>query len=285
VTSVHAPVALLIVGLGVLIAALLIPIATKRAPKRLMRTNVSGSRVPAVLGLPLVVASAVCCLVVAALDYAHWDAASAERATLSILVLVVVGGAAGLIDDLRGDESPRGFRGHLTEAARGRVTGGLIKIALVGGASLVAGLLVGSGRSIIEVAVAIGLSANLFNLLDRAPGRALKVGLVAAVPLVIFAPGAWLVASGGALGAAAVCLPADLTERAMLGDAGSNALGAVLGLGFALASSEIVLLIGIGVLLALNLASEKWSFSEVIARTKPLAAFDSLGRRRRNASK
>jgi UDP-N-acetylmuramyl pentapeptide phosphotransferase/UDP-N-acetylglucosamine-1-phosphate transferase len=66
----------------------------------------------------------------------------------------------------------------------------------------------------------------------------------------------------------------------MLGDAGSNAIGAVLGVGLALAASEVVLVIAIVALAALNLASEKWSFSRVIERTKPLSVIDSLGRRR-----
>jgi UDP-N-acetylmuramyl pentapeptide phosphotransferase/UDP-N-acetylglucosamine-1-phosphate transferase len=256
----------------------LIPVALRRAPERLMRTNVSGRSVPAVLGLVLALSGAVGACFVAALDYAHWDAASTERVTLAVLLLVVVAAAAGLIDDLRGDETSRGFKGHLGAAARGRVTGGLVKIVLVGAAGLGAGALVSSGRGIVECALAVALSANLINLLDRAPGRALKYSLLLFIPLA-FGSGPWFVASGGLLGGAIACLPPDLGERGMLGDAGSNALGSVLGLGLVLSVDEAALLVGLGVLVVLNAVSERWSFSDVISRTAPLRFFDSLGRR------
>jgi hypothetical protein len=105
------------------------------------------------------------------------------------------------------------------------------------------------------------------------------VAVIGAISLASAGPGAWLVAAGGMFGGALACFPPDLSERAMLGDAGSNVLGAILGLGLALALSEVALVVALLFLMALNLASEKWSFSEVVARTPPLAAFDSLGRR------
>jgi UDP-N-acetylmuramyl pentapeptide phosphotransferase/UDP-N-acetylglucosamine-1-phosphate transferase len=264
-------------GAGVVLA--LLPAAIARSPRSLVRVNVAGREVPAALGVVLCIAAGITAAGVLTLDYAHWDAASNERTTLAVLLLVVVTGGAGLLDDLRGDEASRGFRGHLSAAAQGRITGGLVKIMLVGFAALAAGWLVGGGRFVVECAAAVALTANLVNLLDRAPGRALKVMLLAALPLVFVAPGAWNVAAGGMLGGAAASLPADLSERAMLGDAGSNATGAVLGLGLALAASEVVLVVAILILAGLNLASEKWSFSEAITRTRALSAIDSLGRR------
>jgi UDP-GlcNAc:undecaprenyl-phosphate/decaprenyl-phosphate GlcNAc-1-phosphate transferase len=81
------------------------------------------------------------------------------------------------------------------------------------------------------------------------------------------------------LGAALALLPDDLGERAMLGDAGANALGAMLG-GAAAVSlprpARIALLAGI---VALTGASEKVSFTKVIERTPPLRWLDMLGRR------
>jgi UDP-GlcNAc:undecaprenyl-phosphate/decaprenyl-phosphate GlcNAc-1-phosphate transferase len=282
-TTSHDAVALLTAAIGAVVVLVLLPRVVARAPEGLMRVNVAGRRVPATLGIALGIAATVGAALVLVLDRAHWDAASTERVTLAVLVLVVATGTAGLVDDLRGDEGSRGFRGHLSAAARGHVTGGLVKIVVVGAAGLAAGWLVGEGRFVVECGLAVALTANLMNLLDRAPGRALKVGLVAALPLVFAAPGPWTVAAGGTLGGAVASLPADLTERAMLGDAGSNVVGAVLGLGLALSVSEGVLVAAIVVLLGLNLASERWSFSDVIARTRPLAAFDSFGRRQNGA--
>jgi UDP-GlcNAc:undecaprenyl-phosphate/decaprenyl-phosphate GlcNAc-1-phosphate transferase len=281
VTTSHAAVALLTAALGGAATIALIPAIIARAPRRLLRVNVSGREVPAVLGLALAAGTAVAAVAVIGLDYAHWDAASSERVTLAVLLVTVVAGGAGLLDDLKGDEPASGFRGHLAAAARGRITGGLIKVLGIGLGGLGAGLLLGDGRFVVECALAVALSANLFNLLDRAPGRALKVALIGAIPLAFAAPGSWLVAAGGVLGGMLACIPADLSEKAMLGDAGSNVIGAVLGIGLALALSEAALLVALVLLAALNLASERWSFSDAIARTPPLAAFDSLGRRGR----
>jgi UDP-GlcNAc:undecaprenyl-phosphate GlcNAc-1-phosphate transferase len=80
------------------------------------------------------------------------------------------------------------------------------------------------------------------------------------------------------VGAAVGLLPDDLGERLMLGDAGANALGAVLGVGAVLTLgpwSRVVLAV---VLAALNLAAEMVSFSRVIDRVGPLRLLDRLGR-------
>ena len=71
----------------------------------------------------------------------------------------------------------------------------------------------------------------------------------------------------------------DLGERAMLGDAGANALGALLGVVAAASLSRparVALLAGIA---GLTAASEKVSFTAVIERTPALRWLDMLGRR------
>jgi hypothetical protein len=65
----------------------------------------------------------------------------------------------------------------------------------------------------------------------------------------------------------------------MLGDAGANPLGALLGLGLAWSLPFTWDWTAIGVLLALNLASERWSYSEFVSRTKSLRWIDELGRK------
>jgi hypothetical protein len=83
----------------------------------------------------------------------------------------------------------------------------------------------------------------------------------------------------GLLGAAGVLLADDLDERVMLGDAGANAVGALLGLAVVARSGPVVrgaLLAGIG---GLTLASEKVSFTKVIEQTPVLRELDALGRR------
>ena len=168
--------------------------------------------------------------------------------------------------------------------AGGAVTGGLVKV-LAGGLVGMLALWVLEGEvsfapSILLGAAAVALTANLINLFDRAPGRALKVSILVAAPLFFLDPD-WRLLAAGTIGSAMALLPIDLQARGMLGDAGANPLGAILGLGLAMASGgeTWVLATIVVVLLALNLASEKWSFSAIIDRTPWLARLDHLGRK------
>ena len=215
-------------------------------------------------------------------------------------------GAAGFggYDDLAGDGDRRGFRGHLGALAQGEVTTGAVKLGGIGVTGLVAATVLGGGPA--DIAINAGLvagGANLLNLFDLRPGRALKVAL---------ASGAMLAAAGQSgrsagtrhgedraerngpaartepgpgravaapLGAALALLGEDLGERAMLGDAGANALGALLGVAAAASlprPARVALLAGIA---GLTAASEKVSFTAVIERTPALRWLDMLGRR------
>ena len=75
-------------------------------------------------------------------------------------------------------------------------------------------------------------------------------------------------------------LPADLQEREMLGDAGANALGAVLGVALLhRVPSHVGRLASLAGLIALTGASEVMSFTDVIERSPTLRRLDRLGRR------
>ncbi len=209
------------------------------------------------------------------------DGATA-RYRLAMLATVVSFGGLGFIDDVLGDNAEKGLKGHVWAALHGRVTTGFIKLG--GGASValvVAGAAQGgsAGRIIVDAAL-IALAANLGNLFDRAPGRTLKVALVAWVPIALLAgTSATGLALAVVIGAAIGLLPSDLGERSMLGDTGANALGAALGVALVLTVSPEVRTAIAGVLVALTLASELVSFSAVIARVPPLHFIDRLGRR------
>ncbi|MDP9240006.1 MAG: hypothetical protein M3O55_05105, partial [Actinomycetota bacterium] len=88
----------------------------------------------------------------------------------------------------------------------------------------------------------------------------------------------------GPLGAAAAVLPDDLAERTMLGDAGANAIGAIVGLGLAASTGRAGRAAVLVVLVALTAASERISFTGVIERTRVLREIDALGRRRAPAA-
>jgi hypothetical protein len=163
--------------------------------------------------------------------------------------------AIGLADDLWSGRE-RGFREHLRT---GRTTGvlKLVGIPLVG--------LVATRR--VSAALLVGLAANGVNQLDTRPGRALKAYLAGA--LAVDAP----------LGLAVLLLPYDLREMTMLGDAGANALGAMLGLNSVERFTERGRWVAIGVLVGLSLLGERTSLGELIERTPGLAQLDRLGRR------
>jgi hypothetical protein len=162
--------------------------------------------------------------------------------------------ALGLADDLwSGDE--RGLRAHLRA---GRTTGmlklvGIPLVGLVATRSLAGGILVAG-------------SANLMNQLDTRPGRAIKAYTLAG--LALRAP----------LGIAVLLGPYDLRERVMLGDAGSNALGALLGL------KSVDRLHGWGrwaaalAVAGLNVVGERRSLGELIEGTPVLRELDACGR-------
>jgi hypothetical protein len=161
----------------------------------------------------------------------------------------------GLADDLwSGPE--RGFRSHLRAGA----TTGVLKLA---GIPLV-GLL---ATRRLSGALLVGLAANALNQLDTRPGRALKAYLLAALPLR--AP----------LRTAVLLLPYDLREHGMLGDAGSNALGAMLGLSSVDRFTERGRWVAIGALAGLTVLGERRSLGTLIERTPVLRELDALGRR------
>lgn len=224
------------------------------------------------------------------------------RAALGGVVASLGGGLAGYIDDVDqgahdGGKVAKGLKGHLGALAHGQVTTGVIKIAGIGASALAASALVGSkATSVSGKAVDLALNtvliagtANLANLLDLRPGRALKAMVLVAAPLSYFSCAAAktpaspasaqrLLASG--LNAAAItALVEDLQETTMLGDTGANAAGALLGTSLA-ANDSWKLRLGttLGVV-GLILASEKVSFSKVIAANPALNWLDQLWRR------
>jgi hypothetical protein len=195
------------------------------------------------------------------------------------IAAIAVGGAGaaafGAYDDLAGSGDRRGFRGHLGALRHGEVTTGAVKLGGIGVTGLVSAAL--AGGSPADVVVNAGLvagGANLLNLFDLRPGRAIKVAALSGA--LLGAAGRESVAAP--LGAALALLPEDLGERAMLGDAGANALGAMLGAAAAglPRPARIALLAGIA---GLTAASEKVSFTKVIERTPVLHRLDMLGRR------
>ncbi|MEO6988069.1 MAG: hypothetical protein ABI239_05405 [Aquihabitans sp.] len=248
----------------------------------LERTNYRDHVLPTAGGLALVLTVIAAAAIVAIVEVAGLDIEASTNAGLGLVLVATLGfGLLGFVDDILGVGESGGFRGHLAALARGKLTSGGIK--LVGGAALSVALLsnYGSpsvGRLLVDAAV-IALAANLANLFDRAPGRTIKVALLAFGVLVI-AVGAEPSLTGVALviGASVALLFGDLRERVMMGDVGSNVLGAALGVGVVMTASPLGRNLTLLVLLALNALSEVVSFSKIIERVPPLRFLDRLGR-------
>ena len=187
----------------------------------------------------------------------------------------------GLLDDLVGSDIPaRGWRGHARAAARGGLTTGAIKAA--GSLGLALFVLYGNGLSagdyLLEVAVLV-VATNLFNLLDLRPGRSIKALAILGAALLIGSADAtplWVV--GIFVGPMLVLLPLDLREIGMLGDTGSNAVGAAAGVWLVLALDHTGQAIALAVMAAVTVYGEFRSIAAVIDRTPGLRHLDSLGR-------
>ena len=255
------------------------------ASPALLRRNFRGADVPTAAGL--VVALAVLVVeggrIVAGAAGVGAEDIDAGRAAVVVVVLGMA--LVGLVDDLAGGDDARGFRGHLTALAAGRLTTGGVKlfggpaVALVAVAVAPRGADPSPARLVADAAL-VALAANLANLFDRRPGRATKAGLAAFAALAVATAGAdELTAVAVVAGAAAGLLLDDLRERLMLGDTGANALGGAVGLGVVLACGPAVRTAALVGVLALNLASEAVSFGRVIDAVPPLRAVDRWGRR------
>jgi hypothetical protein len=260
----------------------------------------------------------------------------------AIPIILVIGAVAfGLADDAFGGGTDKGFRGHLGALREGRLTTGMLKVLGIGLLSFVTATSIASmlddsdpwaasttgwthgvlvALAWLAATLVIALAANLVNLTDLRPGRALKTysvlavlgtglcmwGFWKALEAAIIGSAAAVAAQGAAavspglptgsqelwmwgigstlcllilvLGPVVAVWGHDLGERAMLGDAGANAMGGLAG--YLLARSAPLWLLGVLalVLLALNLASERLSFSAVIEKVPVLAWLDGLGR-------
>ncbi|MGD9797716.1 MAG: hypothetical protein AB7H43_14775 [Acidimicrobiia bacterium] len=236
-------------------------------------------------GRPVATASGIC-LVAAVLAVAAVDSLVGATTAAAAVTLGAVCAFAllGLVDDLLGDAGDRGLAGHVGAALRGRLTTGFVKLAGGAAAAVVLAGALGSpsvARQVGDGAL-VALAANLANLLDRAPGRVLKVGLLASIPLLA-GGGPPALALAPVAGAALGLLPGDLRERFMVGDTGANALGAALGVAVVTSASPTGRTVVAAVLLALTLVSEVVSFSKVIDAVAPLRFLDRLGRVRDSA--
>ncbi|HZA58065.1 MAG TPA: hypothetical protein VE523_02625 [Solirubrobacterales bacterium] len=267
-----------------LVALLVVPAGVRAlGDAGLVRPNYAGRDLASPMGAVLVAASLVALAPLAPLD---------DRADLELLdpelrrwFVYVIGVAfLGLFDDFlgRGGEqgTARGWRGHAHAVLSGDLSTGAIKA--VGAFALAAYATSGLGRESLDYVVDLALlllATNMANLLDLRPGRAEKALALVAVGLCL---GYWTLAPvellGLFIGPVVVGAWFTLRERAMLGDAGSNFIGALIGVWLVTTLSDPGRLIALAVLAALTIYGEFRSISAAIERVPLLKQLDSFGR-------
>jgi len=264
------------------VVALVVAIRLEGA-RRPWAHNHRGERLAVVLGIAIVagMAAADFAAVLADALFGKGSVQLIQDSTLAILAAVFAVFGAGLFDDYRHGR-PRGLVEHARALFRGHLSTGIVKLF----AALAAGTLVGAAIGLrgAHLLLAVGVmagSANLWNLLDVVPGRAVKFYLPAIVPLVLRHP-----TSGFALLSVAVTGGVvsvswfDLRERAMLGDAGSNVLGFLVGIGLVGELTQAGLVVALAAILFLHLLAETVTLSAVIWAVPPLRWLDLAGRPR-----
>jgi UDP-GlcNAc:undecaprenyl-phosphate/decaprenyl-phosphate GlcNAc-1-phosphate transferase len=270
--------------LSIALGLVMIPAGVRGlADAGLVRDNYRGLRVAFPLGAVLATTALVALAPLAFLD---------DRGDLDLLdpelrrwITYVLGVAfLGFLDDSLGGAGlaggPRGWRGHARAIREGRLSTGAIKAigALALAAYVVSGLGLQSFDYLADVALLI-LTTNLFNLLDLRPGRAEKALLLLGAGLCLCAwTGEPLELLGIFAGPVLVGMWFTLRERAMLGDTGSNLVGAIAGVWLLTTLDETGRLIALGVVVALTIYGELRSISAAIESIPPLRSLDSLGR-------
>jgi len=238
-----------------------------------MVLNHRSARVPVSLGLGLALTIELAVLAMVAGDAIGGRPIRASDLWLAGGFAVIF--TAGYADDLR-PVRLRGLRTHVAELARGHVTTGIWKFVAAAAAAIgwAASTHATAPRFLLGVPVIAGM-ANVVNLLDVAPGRALKYGLVTAVALAVTRYSSLLaIMIGGCCGV----IWFDLRERGMLGDAGANVLGFALGVALFDRLDTLGLWIALGLILIVHALAETITLSRIIDAVAPLRWFDRLGR-------
>lgn len=260
---------------GLILTLVMIPPAAEMLQEGgASRPNYRGETIPVGMGLIFIFT-----YLILFICYFHWYNRLPATPFLVGLALFCL---LGLIDDLLGSRRSRGLRGHFGALMRGQLTTGAVK-ALGGGlVAILVSLMAdpaGGWWQLLLKAVLIALSANIINLLDLRPGRAVKISLLWLVALLILIRGTPLLLllapmAGGLLAYA----PFDLKARGMLGDTGSNLLGCGLGMVTSWSAPLPALVSLLLVLVLLHLVCEKLSLTEIIEGNRVLRFFDHLGR-------
>lgn len=192
------------------------------------------------------------------------------------IFLIMLTSSVGIVDDLVGDKKTKGFSGHLLALFGGEITTGFLKGLVIFSAALA----ISNGSNFLERSVNIGLIifiTNFINLLDLRPGRAFKAFFFLFLPAILYTE--WHLFFIAIVLVFFLFAPGELRGKIMLGDGGSNVLGATLGFFYSSYNGLILKIYLLAIFIILNFLAEYYSFTEIIKNNKYLYFIDQLGRR------
>lgn len=264
-----------LIALALIIAAIVWHVVIFRLSPNLglVKLNFNKKPIMASYGIVAFVYIATVSVALALFGLASWSLTSLYLGVMGVMWLL------GTADDIFGTREVGGFKGHFKKLLFERkLTTGALKALGGGVVGVTAGWLVCDGSVLrwILAALVIPLAANTFNLLDLRPGRSLAVfflGIgVTCISALASLQAAWIVVAVFVV-ALAFYIP-DSRGRAMMGDSGSNMLGAALGLTIAISTSMVFQVLAIAVFVLIHWYSEKHSVTELIERNRVLRGID-----------
>jgi len=263
-----------------MVAAISYTVIVQFLRRYLLVENFRGRKIPSAGGLVLLITYFV--VISYYILFQEENLVKYREWLLPLTILIFCIGILGFIDDMFGTRGVGGFKGHFSELLRGHVTTGVVK-AIGGGivCLIVAGFFSNGIHELIINGLLMALMTNIFNLIDLRPGRALKLFLILGIMIFGFSfkSNYWGL-SGIFCGIYVILLWADLSESCMLGDVGSNILGAVIGFSIVVNFSWLVNLLLMILVGLVQVYTESHSISELIEKKPFLKGFDELGRRK-----
>jgi len=256
-----------------------------------VRMNFQGRDIPTSLGMGFVFLTYLMFLVMSGVtsamnkDLTHY--------TVPLLVTITGFGFLGLLDDIVVGREKGGFKGHLARFGKTReVSTALLKagFGFIIAFSVSSVYWRGEGWVMVFVdSIIIALLANAMNMLDVRPGRTAKGFLTISLFIFLISvighfisrkagimPITWLLIFPYLIWV--LCyIKTDLSCDGMMGDTGSNVLGAVLGVLVIWEISPLNRWFILGILIGFQLLTEVTSISAIIEKVRILKAIDNFG--------
>lgn len=283
---------------------LLKKIIVKNSNSMILKTNFLGTKTSAAGGIVLILSFAWYLILKIVLYFI--DKPQSLNAVFYYFLFYIsflIAGLGGVIDDIYGQQKPKGLKGHIKYLFyEHKISTGILKIIFTFIAAVIfifcirnsfveeldSGFLelLGNTNPLLIILI-IMLFTNFFNLLDLRPGRTVKTFLLLNFfSLLIFPPflgtylSWWIFILLGFLLPIIfplfIYLPYDLAGKIMLGDAGSNFLGFIMGVIVVLLYPLPLQIIWLVFLIVVHIYAEKYSISDLIESNKFLLFFDNV---------